>query len=194
MNTNGNSDPLPDACVADHMGSHVSPHASPDTTAAEAGQRAVSRIFLLSKTPHSSFPPREERRKPPAGSPLLPWCSREPKPLLLPSLGGENSPHFFLISLQVPPLLPVFPKAMSSFATLGRGDWESGKEAPSWGAEDNRKELESAHQDPCSQDPSGWSLSGGCTAQLGREQMPWVQMTGVRVWIDRQPCGNSGEL
>lgn len=110
MNTNGNSDPLPDACVADHMGSHVSPHASPDTTAAEAGQRAVSRIFLLSKTPHSSFPPREERRKPPAGSPLLPWCSREPKPLLLPSLGGENSPHFFLISLQVPPLLPVFPR------------------------------------------------------------------------------------
>lgn len=111
--------PSPDACVADHMGSHVSPHASPDNTGAEAGQRAVSHIFLLSKTPHSSFPPREERRKPPAGSPFLPWCSWEPKPLLLPSLGGENSPHFFLISLQVPPLLR-FPKGDVLFRHSGK--------------------------------------------------------------------------
>lgn len=123
MNNNSNSEPSPDACVPDYMSLHVLPHAPPDYNWAEAGQRAVSHIFLLSKTPHSSFPPREERRKPPARSPLLPWCLREPKPLILPSLGGENSPQFFLISLQVPPLLSAFPKVMtSSFATLGRGD------------------------------------------------------------------------
>lgn len=97
--------------------SQTLPHMSPDCHWAGAGQRANHTFpsFLILPTP--LCPPEQERRKPPT----VEWSLPELKPVLLPLLGGEeNSPYFCLIPLEFPPLLPVFPKVMSSFAKLGQ--------------------------------------------------------------------------